>query len=292
MKRRTLVASLAILAIAAWTLHKSARMLLHSLEPCDKPCRWAKGKGYADCSPIAVGLQMMTTTRPMGNGEEVWYRAAITNNSCEILSLGDKFLESNDDYAPSIRLKTGTYLVVYDSEGRALPVYTEPSGIQMGDAERTIHPYNYDSSAHKPFITRLYDEDYLTLLPGQSIATSPSILAPYHDKYITVRMPGMIGTALAPEPINMPDAAKRYAVPPKGFRRTVEYNIAHRGVYTAEILVNEQVWAHLRYRHESYPKWLREVLWFFAIGEPYDGFFKPELSIMKTASNRVRFEVK
>lgn len=214
------------------------------------PCRWDEGKGYGECSPLETTLAIKTTPGPAGRGVAVWYRAEMKNRTCQVIRLGSDFFLNNDDAAAAIRTGIGPRLIITDSDGHALPptsaLDSRPLGVSSVEAE--IHPYHNDLSALLPIAGTTFSKnnptlfsEEITLSPGSSAATSPSVLEPYRLEFRSVQTQKFVGTRQVPVPAENGAVKMRYAVPPPGFRRLTEYDLARPGKYLAHLQIDENL---------------------------------------------------
>jgi hypothetical protein len=247
MSKKLIVVAASVI-IAIYIAHVGALYFLSHDPSCSMPCSWSEGKGYGDCSPLETRLEIKTTPEPTGRGTAVWYRAEITNRSCQILKIRSDFFLTNKSAVAQIDSGLGARLVITDSHGRIVPA-AGPEGTASTGADaaaQEIHPYRMDSKAIIPlaetnFSQRdpTYFSEDIALPPGATAATSPSILEPYRLEARTVATERWVGTGLVPTPVVIQDAAKHYAVPPAGFRRLTEYRLTSPGKYLARLRIDE-----------------------------------------------------
>lgn len=307
--RQRVVVALAAILLGIYALHSGAKFFLYRVEQCDQPCRWqGSERGYGSCAPLDARLEMRTTPNPQGGLEAVWYRVTVTNKSCETLQLPTEFMmySQHGIWRTNVvirgeRLPTGVRVVIRDATGRELPEKRDNSARGIGEDEKDIHPYGRDYAALDVFVqqidkprTQFSNRSVYAVLavpPRKTVTTSPTILWPHRMVHKEVSTPDYVGSTNAPEVVNMPDAAKRFAVPPEGFRRMDEYELTKPGVYSAEFIFDYYVGLKLHHRRSSYPKWALAGLWFLAGGEPEPRPYNGHVSV-KVSSGKVPFKVK
>lgn len=64
-------------------------------------------------------------------------------------------------------------------------------------------------------------------------------LAPYRNELRTIETKDYVGTGIFKTPVNLNDLELRYAVPPKGYRRLIEYDLSRPGRYNAAFVIQE-----------------------------------------------------
>lgn len=257
--------------IAACAIVGGYALLCAALKPyfastpdCGQPC--PEGKG---CEPLGYSFDAKAAPKIPGVPGGIWYKAALTNRSClKVYHLSVSSVYDSDRMTDG---KFEFWMRLEDSKGKTVrrqPNRTPDGGMawDFGKAKGsesfatgTVHPYYLDTRK----LGEMMDEGRLedgrtTLLPGESIATIPSVLSPYKLIAKASSLPGGgIADGIGPMPI---ENSKAFPTPPVGFSWLEGYDLPPgrytvRNGYTGGYLTQTS-----NPRWDRIPSWLKFVL--------------------------------
>lgn len=208
--------------------------------PCDQPCRDlghdpVPGRGPRDvrvcapkCAPLKLDLELAEPTARSGKLYTLWYKITLKNVSCHELSgiNAEAFFTARTIHG------IGLYLQVRDPDGKEV-VPESSSGVAFQGEYGKVYPYSIEHGAFSRFQStsdlQMDDDGFVTMKPGATLVTAPSVVDPRKDGPISDGVRGnTINSAGTIERVNL----EGIPPPPAGFRILDDYVFKKPGRYT------------------------------------------------------------
>jgi hypothetical protein len=203
--------------------------------------------------------------------------------------LGDTAYSRNPDK------RRESLILVTDDMGRPATIKEEKPAAGIFDRLNEVVPYQYVDREVLPAIKIINDPGFqkfnvVDLIPGQSVSTSYSKLAPFRYKMIDVQTKGFIGTAVIPDEVSMDHPEKRFAVPPPEFRHLNEYDLKTPGRYKAQLKIDESVGVSL---YDDNKTSLQKKLspWIYLFGKGEWSQYRTKEAHLNVSSAPIEFQV-